>query len=587
MARWNGGIINKSGDVPSTSVATGAWTLSDQARYVSSLAWPTTKTKLYDFTTATFTPGVATGMSGPTLSQAIAGLTGPEASSWKTNSKFFTTSNGIQIWTVPVTGTYTIEAIGANGGTGSRQGRGGYGAIISGSFILQQGEKIQILVGQAGSNTTNATTYNQPAGGGGSFVVRYPYNTTDSILVIAGGGGGGGVGDTVVNQSTSDASLTNDGKTAAGTASGPIGTGGTLGSGGGDGSSYGGGGAGFSGIGGHASTARAQAFIAGGVGGQNTTTNPNSYVVQGGFGGGGGAASSTGFGSGSGGGGYSGGGGIYSASAAAEGFGGGGGSYNSGTNQTATLRNSAGPGQVKITLASLPPAVPSNPYTVTSVLTAFSTTTTSTTNTWSASVSTVPPVTVQNQRHIVIAAACRNSVGMTSYDWITSLTVNGIECPTIYRQYSTYNGAALTYLKADLSGTLTLVASGSLVMAGGYQFTVWVIDGPNSATPYAYGFSSVANTPPYAAAACGPYSPTSGSSAFFCGAASNSTAPITLSPLDGRPWTTGLSQDIGSNEFSLTAYTSNYSTEGSFGTTVNNNTPANGAAGQLLVMAWY
>ena len=60
---------------------------------------------LYDFTTATFTSGGATAQNGPSLTQARDGLTGPEVSTWKNNTEFFNTTNGIQLWTVPANGT--------------------------------------------------------------------------------------------------------------------------------------------------------------------------------------------------------------------------------------------------------------------------------------------------------------------------------------------------------------------------------------------------------------------------------------------------------------------------------------------------
>jgi hypothetical protein len=299
-------------------------------------------TELYAFSSQIFTNAGVTGRTGPTLSQCTTAYSGQ---SWVNNTSFFNVVDGIQYWTVPDDGSYRIEVAGASGGNGLRSGRGGYGALITGTFNLIKGEIIRILVGQQGSNAPDISSYHQPTGGGGSFVVRSPYNTLASATIVAGGGGGGGVGNTVSNQSASDASLTTSGKTGAGTASGAIGTGGTNGSGGGDGSDRAGGGAGFTGIGGHANTTRAQAFTSGGTGGQNTANT----AVQGGFGGGGGGASSTGWGSGSGGGGYSGGGGIYSSAEASEGFGGGGGSYNGGTNQLSSIRTSAGHGYVTIT----------------------------------------------------------------------------------------------------------------------------------------------------------------------------------------------------------------------------------------------
>lgn len=95
-------------------------------------------------------------------------------------------SRGIQLWTVPYSGHYRIEAIGAAGGY-NEQHDGiyaeyrGRGARISGTFVLINGEIIQILVGQEGGKSERTSS-----GGGGSFVVK----ETNDCLVIAGGGGG-------------------------------------------------------------------------------------------------------------------------------------------------------------------------------------------------------------------------------------------------------------------------------------------------------------------------------------------------------------------------------------------------------------
>ena len=95
-------------------------------------------------------------------------------------------SSGIQQWTVPYTGDYRIEAIGAAGGydrgINSSQYRG-RGARIIGTFCLNKGEVIQILVGQEGGINMHS---HSSGGGGGTFVVR----GTNTPLIIAGGGGG-------------------------------------------------------------------------------------------------------------------------------------------------------------------------------------------------------------------------------------------------------------------------------------------------------------------------------------------------------------------------------------------------------------
>ena len=62
-----------------------------------------------------------------------------------------TVSSGIQLWTVPHTGEYRIETIGASGGYSEDSViNGGRGARMIGNFMLTKGENISILVGQRG-----------------------------------------------------------------------------------------------------------------------------------------------------------------------------------------------------------------------------------------------------------------------------------------------------------------------------------------------------------------------------------------------------------------------------------------------------
>ena len=97
-----------------------------------------------------------------------------------------TLSRGIQQWTVPHTGEYRIEAIGASGGYGEDSiiKNGGRGARMIGNFILTKDEIIHILVGQKGEKWEFSPK--TAGGGGGTFVVR----RNNTPLIIAGGGGG-------------------------------------------------------------------------------------------------------------------------------------------------------------------------------------------------------------------------------------------------------------------------------------------------------------------------------------------------------------------------------------------------------------
>ena len=298
---------------------------------------------LYDFTTHTFTNCGATGRNGPTLANCKSSYD----VSWEDNTDYFNVPSdaGIQYWTVPETGTYTIEVWGAQGGD-AHSDSPGFGARIRGDFTLTQGEIIHIVVGQQGLNQTTASSgsnYYSGGGGGGTFVIKTPYNNTASILVIAGGGGGSGY------SSVSESHKQGRTETTGGIANGST-TQATNGAGG-----YisdrdhvdAAGGGGFSGNGqdGTVGSTGGQSFTNGAVGG--TGGGNNGDQGEGGFGGGGGQSNDN-VGRAGGAGGYSGGsGGDHYGYGNA---GGGGGSYNSGSNQS----NSAGiredHGQIIITI---------------------------------------------------------------------------------------------------------------------------------------------------------------------------------------------------------------------------------------------
>jgi T5SS/PEP-CTERM-associated repeat protein len=239
-------------------------------------------------------------------------------------------------WTVPYTGVFHIQAYGAQGGTATQYNfqqpgtivgtyAGGLGAVIGGSFLLNQGEILTILCGAEGaSNGFGSHGQFGAAGGGGTFVVT---SSTNPLVVAGGGGGGAHANDDSIN-----ASLTTSGNNAYYYKANQQGNGGANGSGGtlgSDSSTYGGaGGGGFFGNGGthyNGNTLESQggfSYLNGGNGGNGAPPQPG-----GGYGGGG-----QGRNSGSGGGGYSGGGGGFydpamTFSNTNAGSGGGGGSY--------------------------------------------------------------------------------------------------------------------------------------------------------------------------------------------------------------------------------------------------------------------
>ena len=248
------------------------------------------------------------GRTGPSQSQANSSYSGTNLDG------SVSVSGGIQSWTVPTTGIYNINAVGAAGGTQlySSDYPGGKGASMSGDLSLTQGTVLKILVGQKGENTRiNYEDNAAPGGGGGSFVWMSGSNT---LLIAAGGGGGGGrIGSDDVN-----ATVAIDGHAASAQNNGGIDGNGGRPNNGGD-SYWAGGGAGWlsDGTGGNNSTnynyspGSSGAYggrkpLNGGEGGVRWQDN-NDEGGDGGFGGGGGGGSDN-MGCG-GGGGYSGGGG--------------------------------------------------------------------------------------------------------------------------------------------------------------------------------------------------------------------------------------------------------------------------------------
>lgn len=152
---------------------------------------------LYAFSTFTFTTGGTVGPTGANAQWLFANSYSSSNASnvWLTNTTWYGVSNraGYQYWVVPETAQYTIEVAGARTGiptysNTSAAARYGRGAVMRGTFTLQQGTNVTIAVGQPSANTTQPSTYSTPGGGGGTFVVL-PGNFP---LIIAGGGGAAG-----------------------------------------------------------------------------------------------------------------------------------------------------------------------------------------------------------------------------------------------------------------------------------------------------------------------------------------------------------------------------------------------------------
>jgi len=273
------------------------------------------------------------GNTGPSLTKCIQHYkTNPTYNMWIGSLQEFLTMDknypGIQLWKVPRTGTYNIQAHGAD----AKNRQGGSGARIGGNFFLTADQTIKILVGQ------RPYPYDRYNGGGagGTFVVLSVHGSNDDLLLAAGGGGGGHLtsDDDERGKRIRDASLSESGQHSSN------GNGGGQKGGPGD-SPLATGGAGFL-VSSQNSrySAGAKSFKDGGKGGYR---NKNGGYKYGGFGGGGGHGDSHG----AGGGGYSGGGG----SSKSPFQGGGGGSYvhHSATNVQKSVGH-VGQGQVIIRL---------------------------------------------------------------------------------------------------------------------------------------------------------------------------------------------------------------------------------------------
>jgi hypothetical protein len=145
---------------------------------------PTTP-PLYTFTTHTFTTAGKIGPIGPTLAevrQAYSGVT------WAQNNAYLNmTTQGIQKWKVPKSGTYKIRAKGAGSGDDGQRPVDylSKGRDIEVTLSLQVGEVISILVGQVAKWGSN----HSKGGSGGTFVVRGDISNPNPILVAGGGGG--------------------------------------------------------------------------------------------------------------------------------------------------------------------------------------------------------------------------------------------------------------------------------------------------------------------------------------------------------------------------------------------------------------
>ena len=256
--------------------------------------------QLYAFTSHTFTYANRTPGSeydpqaGPTFAEM---KTAYASEIWEENTAWFnSTTRGFQTWTVPKDGTYKIVAKGGRGGSYNAT-KDGLGGEIEARFVLTEGTKLVIIVGEKGSQPTHQ--YGGGGGGGASWVLKENFQSTvlTDIYVIAGGGGGGH--GTQYTTTTGNAQLAASGIAATGGATST----GTYP----NGYRYAGGGAGYS-SNGNGNTYGNAFGVAPFNGAQGGTYYGNGYTdTRGGFGGGGSGRN----GEGGGGGGYAGGNAYY------------------------------------------------------------------------------------------------------------------------------------------------------------------------------------------------------------------------------------------------------------------------------------
>lgn len=148
-------------------------------------------------------------------------------------SEEFVYTGDVQTFTVPYTGSYTVELWGAEGGTSGSGGKGGY---VKGTLTLQKGDVVSVYVGgQTGWNGGGSGHGRASDSGGGATDIRVNGTTLEDRVAVAGGGGGWG-GKSTTTGGAGGGLTGGNGKSGCGT----LGYGGTQTAGGKGGSNHGG-----------------------------------------------------------------------------------------------------------------------------------------------------------------------------------------------------------------------------------------------------------------------------------------------------------------------------------------------------------
>ncbi|CAH2236090.1 jg4787 [Pararge aegeria aegeria] len=142
-----------------------------------------------------FTTCNATGRFGPNQTMCDLAYNSSDVDVTVLNEPPF---DGVQVWSVPSEGLYTIMATGASGGLGSMWAGVSHGAQARGLFELHLGERLYMLMGQQGTNACKKTLSAQES----QECSRRETNETQMFTskthavrnthVTDGGGGGGG-----------------------------------------------------------------------------------------------------------------------------------------------------------------------------------------------------------------------------------------------------------------------------------------------------------------------------------------------------------------------------------------------------------
>ncbi|XP_061480956.1 ALK tyrosine kinase receptor isoform X4 [Rhineura floridana] len=132
----------------------------------------------------------ASGPQGPTQTQCNDAYRNTNLSVVVGSEENF---EGVQVWRVPATNTYSISGYGASGGKGKNTIMRSYGVTVVGIFKLQKNDNLYILVGQQGEDACPSTNQViQKVCIGENNVVEDEIKANKSVHEWAGGGGGGG-----------------------------------------------------------------------------------------------------------------------------------------------------------------------------------------------------------------------------------------------------------------------------------------------------------------------------------------------------------------------------------------------------------